>query len=94
MRYCRSRKGAWIEIRAFWSFNKIKECRSRKGAWIEIKYRRDEGIDDVSRSRKGAWIEIVQRGNPVLIQSVAPVRERGLKCKNANGAIRVRKSLP
>ena len=32
----RSREGAWIEIRAFRSFNKIKECRSREGAWIEM----------------------------------------------------------
>ena len=55
---CRSRKGAWIEIRAFRSFNKIKESRSRKGAWIEISALQASVSKQNGRSRKGAWIEI------------------------------------
>ena len=34
--YCRSRKGAWIEIRNADYKNLGLSGRSRKGAWIEI----------------------------------------------------------
>ncbi len=34
--YCRSRKGAWIEIAAGNSAKAANRRRSRKGAWIEM----------------------------------------------------------
>ncbi len=54
--------------------------RSRKGAWIEIKSNWFWFNFDECRSRKGAWIEIwrgTYSGN--TYDTVAPVRERGLK---------------
>ena len=36
---------------------------------------------DEGRSREGAWIEIAFGGNSAKKQAVAPVRERGLKCR-------------
>ena len=42
-------------------------------------------IDDIcSRSREGAWIEIGQILIDAQVAVVAPVRERGLKCKRAS----------
>ena len=35
-RFCRSRKGAWIEIEVLWQNLIQMLSRSRKGAWIEI----------------------------------------------------------
>ena len=37
LRNCRSRKGAWIEIKPRLRALTILLCRSRKGAWIEIR---------------------------------------------------------
>ena len=55
---CRSRKGAWIEIRMSMLYLTKAGCRSRKGAWIEIKIAGKKKSAYKSRSRKGAWIEI------------------------------------
>ena len=54
--------------------------RSRKGAWIEICDGSliNEYLD--CRSRKGAWIEICRLVYIGATDTVAPVRERGLKC--------------
>ena len=55
--------------------------RSRKGAWIEMYMAKLKALAEIGRSCKGAWIEINLRFlNPVL-PTVAPVRERGLKCQ-------------
>ena len=55
--------------------------RSRKGAWIEIKGRLFNDSCPSRRSRKGAWIEMFDRVWRAVCYLVAPVRERGLKCK-------------
>ena len=36
MKNCRSREGAWIEIKIRAEFNNDPRCRSREGAWIEM----------------------------------------------------------
>ena len=35
-RHCRSREGAWIEIKNAIVFSDPSFCRSREGAWIEM----------------------------------------------------------
>ena len=54
--------------------------RTREGAWIEIAPRRKRMNRTACRSRKGAWIEIDCRAKRLRRSSVAPARERGLKC--------------
>ena len=56
-----------------------QHCRSRKGAWIEITLKIQRDNLEVGRSRKGAWIEILGGMVGPDINTVAPVRERGLK---------------
>ena len=41
---CRSREGAWIEIRIYLEEIKDNQSRSREGAWIEI-----------SKAASGEW---------------------------------------
>ena len=55
---CRSRKGAWIEIKRRLAARPTVFRRSRKGAWIEMLAVVLLLIQMASRSRKGAWIEI------------------------------------
>ena len=80
LNWCRSREGAWIEILVKSRTNKAGRSRSREGAWIEIQdvdaFRRVR----LCRSREGAWIEIIGGDLAAGAGSVAPVRERGLKC--------------
>ena len=77
--FCRSRKGAWIEIAAPLYAMPCVVCRSRKGAWIEITTILIPKDGAKSRSRKGAWIEMTPVAAAVMSSTVAPVRERGLK---------------
>ena len=76
----RSRKGAWIEIGQLRACPSKKICRSRKGAWIEMWTQRIAQSLALCRSRKGAWIEMAVAAVNVFGGTVAPVRERGLKC--------------
>ena len=64
--WCRSRKGAWIEIAIPYFVASSTPSRSRKGAWIEIAQIVLRPHLLQSRSRKGAWIEIS------LIGSLSP----------------------
>ena len=59
--------------------------RSREGAWIEINLGHTHKNRQNRRSREGAWIEIgvPAAGHGTL--AVAPVRERGLKCRDEAG---------
>ena len=77
----RSRKGAWIEIMSLVCSVFVSFGRSRKGAWIEILLYCNSVIAILSRSRKGAWIEIETSAYTGWTPSVAPARERGLKCR-------------
>ena len=56
--FCRSRKGAWIEIKFSLTVRATNIRRSRKGAWIEIRGLHAGRLEQRRRSRKGAWIEI------------------------------------
>ena len=55
--------------------------RSREGAWIEILMIGTASTNMHCRSREGAWIEIFKVPEGVTKVTVAPVRERGLKCR-------------
>ena len=68
--------------------------RSREGAWIEIRERAEEVVQESSRSREGAWIEISSNAACCGSVYVAPVRERGLKLKQAIYCWSIWKSLP
>ena len=57
-------------------------CRSREGAWIEIHLCGMLSVDCMGRSREGAWIEMAGHLQQLQRQTVAPVRERGLKYVN------------
>ena len=77
---CRSREGAWIEIKFNRSHGLKTTCRSREGAWIEIVLLMPNLLIVGCRSREGAWIEINDSGEQATGNtSVAPARERGLK---------------
>ena len=54
--------------------------RSREGAWIEITTTFGY-FQRIGRSREGAWIEILSPLVNLVMLSVAPVRERGLKSR-------------
>ena len=90
----RSRKGAWIEIALNATNQGSVHSRSRKGAWIEIQSGQKAIAPARSRSRKGAWIEIALTGHWSAKQNVAPVRERGLKCRFQLLRFHVLRSLP
>ena len=68
--------------------------RSREGAWIEIFSLSLQGSYMISRSREGAWIEIPCPDYRLLGMSVAPVRERGLKCNKLMLLSKSVRSLP
>ncbi len=59
----------------------VRLGRSREGAWIEMVASAKLLDLPRRRSREGAWIEIVFVGRNTASVSVAPARERGLKCK-------------
>ena len=69
-------------MKSFWYLNYllITYGRSRKGAWIEIFAGAVHVTTVYGRSRKGAWIEMAVTKKLLHVQSVAPARERGLKC--------------
>ena len=77
----RSREGAWIEMFVISLICSAVKCRSREGAWIEMLSDAGETLAIWCRSREGAWIEIsVFFLAATIVYTVAPARERGLKC--------------
>ena len=54
----RSRKGAWIEIKAMVGHTLLLGCRSREGAWIEMCVLYHEMLGVLCHFYKGTWIEI------------------------------------
>ena len=59
MSFCRSRKGAWIEINLeYWQ--KLDIIRSRKGAWIEI-------VPAGGKSKKVSVAPVRERGLKFVI---------------------------
>ena len=71
-----------------------ENCRSREGAWIEISITVFTVQVDCRRSREGAWIEIITLLKLRWSQSVAPVRERGLKSCNYSNVIKANVVAP
>ena len=76
----RSCEGAWIEIGPLLADYQKTVGRSCEGAWIEMLTLVNKPLRILSRSCEGAWIEIRNVDYKNFGLSVAPARERGLKC--------------
>ena len=83
----RSREGAWIEISTRCWMALRSFSRSREGAWIEMNSKQWFQSRQRRRSREGAWIEILTAVAGATQGAVAPVRERGLKCRCGQAAL-------